>query len=131
MEFWRHKKARLQLKMNNEKLKKYILQNNFPMWCEVVCKVIHIHDFLNLKSGSTVKESMGSLRQEYVDENVHVRNMNRTNIIEGLELYIKLNQPDVLSLAIDEKLMFEKIFEPSVTKYFVQNPQLPILTFRK
>ena len=98
---------------------------------EVVCEVIYIHDFLKIKSGSIVEESTGSLRQEFVDENVLVRKINRTDIIEGLEPYIKLNQPDVLSLAIDEKLMFEKIFEPSVTKYFVQNPQLPILTFRK
>ena len=97
----------------------------------VTCKVIHIHDFLNLKSGSKVKELMGSLKQEFEDENVFVRNINRTDIIEGLESYIKLYQPDVLSLAIHEKSMFEKIFEPSVTKHFVQQAKIPLLTFRK
>jgi nucleotide-binding universal stress UspA family protein len=97
----------------------------------VICKVIHIHDFLSLKSGSKVKELVGSLRQEFKDENVIVRKIDRTDIIEGLESYIKLYKPDVLSLAIHEKSIFEKIFETSVTKYFVQNPQLPILTFRK
>ena len=45
-------------------------------------------------------------------------------------MFIKLCQPIVLSLAIYKKSMFEKIFEPSVTKYFVQNPQLPILTIK-
>jgi nucleotide-binding universal stress UspA family protein len=97
----------------------------------VTCKVIHIHDFLSLKSGSKVKELIGSLKQEFKDENVFVRKIDRTDIIEGLESYINLYQPDVLSLAVHEKSVFEKIFETSVTKYFVQNPQLPILTFRK
>ncbi len=98
---------------------------------EVTCKVIHIHDFLDRKSGHKVKELVGQLNEEFSDQNIFVRNINNTDIIEGLESYINLYKPDVLSLAIHEKSVFEKIFETSITKHFVQQAKLPMLTFRK
>ena len=49
----------------------------------VTCKFIYIHDFLSLKSGSMVKELMGSLRQGFENENVLMRNINRTDTTEG------------------------------------------------
>lgn len=97
----------------------------------VTNKVIHIHDFLERKTGSKIKELVGHLNQEFKEENVFVRNINRADIIEGLESYIKLYQPDVLSLAIHEKSIYEKMFETSVSKHFVQQAKLPLLTFRK
>ena len=49
----------------------------------VTCKFIHIHDFLSLKFGSMEKELMGSLRQGFENENVLMRNINRTDTTEG------------------------------------------------
>ena len=81
----------------------------------------------------TIRDALNqALREEILrDENVFVRNINRADIIEILESYIKLYQPDVLSLAIHDKSIFEKIFETSITKHFVQQAKLPLLTFRK
>ncbi len=97
----------------------------------VTCKVIHVDDIMSLKSGGKVKQLTDNLTEVFKEENVIVHKIDRTDIIEGLESYIKLHQPDVLSLAIHEKSIFEKIFESSITKFFIQNLQLPILTFRK
>jgi len=64
-------------------------------------------------------------------KDVDFKNVHRANIIEGLETYMKTHKPDVLALAIYEKSFFEKIFNDSVTKHFVQVGKLPILIFRK
>jgi nucleotide-binding universal stress UspA family protein len=97
----------------------------------VMCKVIHIHDFFGLKAGKKIKEIVKDLREEFKDKKVLIKNINRRDKIEGLESYINIFKPDVLSLAVHEKSIFEKISESSITKYFVQQAKLPLLIFRK
>lgn len=96
-----------------------------------LCKVIHVHDIFEPAELDTIKETVGALRNELKGEDVLVRNFNRTDIIEGLETYIDTYKPDLLALAVHEKSFMEKLFNTSVTKHFVQEAQLPILTFRK
>jgi nucleotide-binding universal stress UspA family protein len=98
---------------------------------EAVNKVIHINDFFEKNTESIVHEKVVDLRDEFKEENVLIRNIKREDVIEGLETYIETFKPNVLALAVHEKSFLEKIFDTSVTKHFVQEAQLPILTFRK
>jgi len=95
------------------------------------CKVIHINDFIGIKANKDVHELVGTLKDEFKDENVFVRKINRADIIEGLESYINLYKPDVLALAVHEKSFLENILNTSVTKHFIQGANVPMLTFRK
>jgi nucleotide-binding universal stress UspA family protein len=96
------------------------------------CKVVHIHDYFEINVGHAVEAMVEYLEEEFekVDD-VSFVNLNRANIIEGLETYIKRQKPDVLALAMSEKSFFEKLFDQSVTKHFVQESNLPMLIFKK
>lgn len=98
---------------------------------KTVNKVIHINDFFEQNTESIVHEKVVDLRDEFKEENVLIRNIKREDVIEGLETYIETYKPNVLALAVHEKSFLEKIFDTSVTKHFVQEAQLPILTFKK
>lgn len=106
-----------------------ILEFSKPL--EATCNVVHIHDYFELNVGHAVQEMVHYLEDEFEKEDVNVHNVNRTDIIEGLETYIRTHKPDVLALAIHEKSFLSKIFDVSVTKHFVQEAKLPILTFKK
>jgi nucleotide-binding universal stress UspA family protein len=96
-------------------------------------KVVHIHDYYEMNIGNQIHEIAHKINDAFLDEpqDVTAKNLNRANIIEGLETYIRTNKPDVLALAIHEKSFFERIFDTSITKHFVQEAHLPILTFKK
>ncbi|MEA5459018.1 universal stress protein [Arcicella sp. LKC2W] len=96
-----------------------------------VCNVVHIHDYFELNVGHAVQEMVHYLEDEFEKDEVNVHNVNRADIIGGLETYIRTHKPDVLALAIHEKSFLEKIFDTSVTNHFVQEAKLPILTFKK
>ena len=97
-----------------------------------LCKVIHIDDYFEADVNQEVKEKISDLKEQFKDDdNVFVRNIRRDDIIEGLETYIKSYKPDVLALAVYEKSLFSKIFEQSITNYFVYDATLPMLIFRK
>lgn len=98
---------------------------------EAFCKVIHIHDIFEPLEKSIVKEQVTTINEEFEEDNVFARSLNRSDIIEGLEVYMESFKPDVLALAIHEKSFLERFFNESVTKHFVQLSQLPIVTFRK
>ncbi|PWK28682.1 nucleotide-binding universal stress UspA family protein [Arcicella aurantiaca] len=98
---------------------------------EATCNIVHIHDYFELNVSHAVQEMVHYLEDEFEKEDVSVHNVNRADIISGLETYIRTHKPDVLALAIHEKSFLEKIFDTSVTKHFVQEAKLPILTFRK
>ncbi|MEA5459017.1 universal stress protein [Arcicella sp. LKC2W] len=98
---------------------------------ETLNKVIHINDFFEQNTESVVQEKVGDLREEFKQENILIRNIKREDVIEGLETYIETFKPSILALAVHEKSFLEKIFDVSVTKHFVQEAKLPILTFRK
>ena len=96
-----------------------------------VCQVVHIHDYFEVNVGHHVEETAHELKNKFDNEQVTVTNLNRANIIEGLETYIKTHKPDVLALAIHEKSFLSNLFDTSITKHFVQEAKIPILTFRK
>ena len=97
-----------------------------------LCKVIHIDDYFEADVNQEVKEKIIDLKEQFKDDdNVFVRNIRRDDIIEGLETYIKSYKPDVLALAVYEKSLFSKIFDQSITNYFVYDASLPMLIFRK
>jgi nucleotide-binding universal stress UspA family protein len=95
------------------------------------CKVIHVHDIFEATEKNVIKKQVVALNEEFEEEDVFARNLDRTDIIEGLEVYMESFKPDVLALAVHEKSFLERFFNESVTKHFVQVSQLPILTFRK
>ena len=96
-----------------------------------VCHVVHIHDYFEMNTAQYVERTIHQLKNEFDKEQVTVTNLNRANIIEGLETYIKTHKPDVLALAVHEKSFPSKIFNTSITEHFVEEANLPILTFRK
>jgi nucleotide-binding universal stress UspA family protein len=116
-------------KENETTATQYFLELVKPL--ETINKVIHINDFFEQNTESVVHEKVNSLREEFKDDNILIRNIKREDIIEGLETYINTFKPNVLALAVHEKSFLERIFETSVTKHFVQEAKLPILTFRK
>ncbi len=94
------------------------------------CQVVHIHEYFDLNIAHEVEETEKLLKEEFEAENLKVKSLNRTDIVHALETYIKTNKPDVLALAIHEKSFFKDFFNPSISKYFVQEAQLPILIFK-
>ncbi len=98
---------------------------------EAFCKVIHVQDIFAPVEQTKIKEQVATINDEFEDEDIFARSLNRSDIIEGLEAYIESFKPDVLALAVHEKSFLEKFFNESVTKHFVQVAELPILTFKK
>ena len=96
-----------------------------------VCQVVHIHDYFEMNVAHHLENTVHQLKNEFDKEQVTVTNLRRANIIEGLETYIKTHKPDVLALAVHEKSFLSKIFDTSITEHFVEEANLPILTFRK
>lgn len=95
------------------------------------CNVVHVHDYFEMNVGHQIEATVHQLNDAFEEEPVSVKSLHRANIIEGLETYIHTHKPDVLALAIHEKSFLNGLFETSISKYFVQNAHLPILTFRK
>ncbi len=95
------------------------------------CKVVHIHDYFEMNISRTVKEMVGDLKNEFQNEDVTFKDLNRKEVVKGLETYIRTHKPDILALAIYEKSFLSKIFDASISKHFVLEAKLPILIFRK
>ncbi len=95
------------------------------------CSVVHIHDYFEMNEGHRIEETLHQLNDVFDEQGVSVRTLHRANVIEGLETYIRTHKPDVLALAIHEKSFFDRIFDTSISKHFIQEAHLPILTFRK
>lgn len=95
------------------------------------CKVVHIHDYFEPNIGHIIEETIKELEEKFKNEDVTIQQLHRANIIEGLEGYIKTYDPDVLSMAIHEKSFLSTIFDTSITRHFIQEAKLPMLTFKK
>ena len=96
------------------------------------CKVIHIHDYYEPISNRTVKEIVTELNYEFVeDDDVSIKNIDQQEVYDGLKTYVKTHKPDVLALAVYHKSFLSKIFDRSITEHFVQEGNIPLLTFRK
>lgn len=95
------------------------------------CKVVHIHDYFETNIGHRIEATVHQINDDFDHDEVTVQTLHRANIIEGLETYIRTHKPDVLAIAIHEKSFFDKVFETSITKHFVQEAKLPMLIFKK
>lgn len=95
------------------------------------CKVIHIHEYFELNIAGAVQAQVNELEKEFENDDVTFKNLNRIGIVEGLETYMQTHRTDVLALAIYEKSFLSKIFNTSISKHFVEEATLPILTFKK
>ena len=95
------------------------------------CKVVHVHDYFAFNVEPDVDELMDDLKEEFANENVAFKTINRAEVIEGLATYMKKEKPDVLALAIHEKSFLSNLFDSSVSKHFIQEGKLPMLTFKK
>lgn len=95
------------------------------------CKVIHIHDYFEPNIGHIVEETIKELTEQFKNDDITVQQFHRAEIIEGLEGYLKTYKPDVLAMAIHEKSFLSNIFDTSITRHFIQEAKLPMLTFKK
>jgi nucleotide-binding universal stress UspA family protein len=95
------------------------------------CKVIHVHDYFELNVDQTVKETVADLKDEFQNFDISFKDINREEIVKGLDTYVRTHKPDVLALAVYEKSFFSKIFNSSISEHFVQEAKLPMLFIRK
>lgn len=95
------------------------------------CKVVHIHENIEPTIKPMVEEIILDLEKKFETEEVSVKQLHHSDIIEGLESYIKICQPEVLALAIHEKSFLNSIFDTSISRHFIQEAKLPLLTFKK
>ena len=95
------------------------------------CKVVHIHEEFEPNIGHIVEETIKELENRYKNEDVTVQQFHRDDTIEGLEVYMKNYEPDVLAMAIHEKSFLDDIFTTSISQHFIQAAKIPMLTFKK
>lgn len=94
------------------------------------CKVVHVHDYFEPKVGELVEDAMAELDKYFKYENITFKEINRPDVIKGLEKYIEGYNPDVIAIAIHDKSFIAKLFDFGVSSYFLQKSDLPIVTFR-
>jgi nucleotide-binding universal stress UspA family protein len=95
------------------------------------CKVVHVHENFEPNIGHIIEETIKELEEKFMNEDITIQQLQRDDIIEGLEAYIKTYKPDVLAMAIHEKSFLSNIFDTSITRHFIQEAKLPMLTFKK
>jgi nucleotide-binding universal stress UspA family protein len=95
------------------------------------CKVIHVHEYFEMNTEQTTKQTVSDLKDEFQNFDISFKDINREEIVKGLETYVRTHKPDVLALAVYEKSFFSKIFNSSITQHFVQEAKIPLLFIRK
>jgi nucleotide-binding universal stress UspA family protein len=95
------------------------------------CNVIHIHEKFEVNTTKIIEKEINDLENTFGNEDVTFKNLNRDGVVDSLETYIKTNKPDVLALAVYEKSFLSKMFNSSISQYFVEEASLPMLTFKK
>jgi hypothetical protein len=95
------------------------------------CKVVHIHGYFEPNVGHIIEETIKDLAEKFKNEDITIQQFHRAEVVEGLEGYIKTYQPDILAMAIHEKSFLSNIFDTSITRHFIQEAKLPMLTFKK
>jgi len=108
---------------------KTLLEFSVPLGAS--CKVIHIHDFFDKDVKQKSAETIADLSKEFEGNNITFKDLNRKEIVEGIETYTKNHKPDVLALAVYEKTIFSNLFNSSITKHFVEETKIPMLIFKK
>ena len=95
------------------------------------CKVVHIHENFEPNIGHIVEETIKELEERFKGEDITIQQFQRDDIVEGLESYIKTYRPNILAMAIHEKSFLSNIFDTSISRHFIQEAKLPMLTFKK
>lgn len=72
-------------------------------------------------------EMVKKLKETFGGERIHFRNLNRIELIEGLETYVRNHPADVLVFTRRRRGFWESLFHRSVTKHFVQEGTRPML----
>lgn len=112
---------------NDETTTKHKINNIIQLF-DATCELVHITENPN----TFAKSKMEAIVEQLAENNkFSIRTLNGNNVAEALNSYIKIYSPDVLVLAHYTKTFLEKIFEPSITKYFVQEAKLPLLVVNK
>jgi nucleotide-binding universal stress UspA family protein len=97
-----------------------------------ICNVVHIQEYFEVDIDKANLKMVGSLEDEFeYEDDVTIKNLTRADARDALETYIKNHNPDVLAMAIHEKSFLGKIMDASITKHFVQQGKIPMLTFTK
>jgi nucleotide-binding universal stress UspA family protein len=96
----------------------------------LIYKVLHVHEYFEPKDAETIEYTMEILRFFFENDSISFKEINRPNIIKGLEKYIDGYNPDVIAFAMHKKSFLSNIFHSSISGHFLMKPELPILTFR-
>jgi nucleotide-binding universal stress UspA family protein len=94
------------------------------------CKVVHVHEYSEPTVGDEINKKIIELEHYFKNENISFKEINRPEIVKGLEKYIEGYNPDVIAFAMHEKSFLTKIFKSSISSHFLEKASRPILTFR-
>jgi nucleotide-binding universal stress UspA family protein len=108
---------------------KTLLDFSIPLGA--TCKVIHIQNYFDKDLKQKSAETMADLSKEFDGNNITFKDLNRNEIVEGIETYTRTHKPDVLALVVYDKNIFSNLFNSSITKHFVEESKIPILIFKK
>lgn len=108
---------------------KTLLEFSVPLGAS--CKVIHIQAYFDNEVMLKSAETMADLSKEFEGNNITFKDLNRKEVVQGIETYSKNQKPDVLALAVYNKTIFSNLFNSSITKHFVEESKIPILIFKK
>lgn len=112
---------------NDETTTKHKINNIIQIF-DATCELVHINENPN----TFAKNKMEAIVEQLAENNkFSIRTVVGKNVEEALNSYIKIYTPDVLVLGHYSKTFLEKLFEPSLTKYFVQEAKLPLLVVNK
>lgn len=95
------------------------------------CNLVHVNGNFELNVGHQIDAMADYLVDKFEEEELNVKVIRNDNVIEGLEKYLKTFKPDIIAIAMHDKSIFDKLFEPSVSSHFVLDANLPILCFKK
>jgi nucleotide-binding universal stress UspA family protein len=94
-------------------------------------KVIHINEYFDKEVNEASKATIKNLKSEFSGKNITFKELNRKEVVEGIEAYVSTHKPDVLALAIYDKSFFSNLFLGSITTHFVEKANTPLLIFKK
>jgi nucleotide-binding universal stress UspA family protein len=117
------------LEEDEKKATKTLLEFATPFGAN--CKVIHIHEYFDLNVMGKTKELINDLKKEFKKDKITFKDLNRKEIVEGIETYTKNHKPDVLVFTVYEKNLFSNLFNSSITKHFISDAKIPMLIFKK
>lgn len=117
------------LEVDEKKATQTLLEFSNPFGAN--CKVIHIHDYFDLDLMSKNKDTLNDLKNEFKKNKITFKELNRKEIIAGIETYSKNQKPDVLVFTVYKKTLFSNLFNSSITKHFIQEAKIPMLIFKK